>query len=140
MILSFTIPCSPVPLARARVCRNPRTGVTRAHTPDRSRAYKNLVRLVGQAAVSKLRGWPVDAEYRLTVRMFFGDHRRRDVSNVLKAIEDGLNGCAWVDDSQICAIEAGRDYDPLAPRAEVQIESLPDTAREQKSTRGRRVK
>ena len=141
MILSFTIPGPPVPLARARVVRNPRTGKIGGFTPDRSRAYENLVRLIGQAAVAKLRGWPVDAEYRLTVRLWFGDYRRRDVSNCVKAVEDGLNSVAWVDDSQIAWIDASRGYDARAPRAEVEIESLPVTAREiQKPKRARRVK
>ncbi len=46
-----------------------------------------------------------------------------DVSNVLKSIEDALNGVVWVDDRQIVGLVVSKAYDDN-PRVEVEIREI----------------
>ena len=58
----------------------------------------------------------------VTIRLYFGNRRRRDLDNGIKAILDGLNGIAWADDAQVVRLLAEKHVDPMNPRAEVEIE------------------
>lgn len=62
-------------------------------------------------------------ELFITVKMFFGDKRRRDWDNFHKLSMDSLSGIVWEDDSQIkkCLIEVF--IDKKNPRIEVEIEN-----------------
>lgn len=46
-----------------------------------------------------------------------------DIDNYLKSILDGLNGLAYVDDSQVCTIKASKKYSAY-PRVEVVVEEM----------------
>jgi len=50
--------------------------------------------------------WPTDAEYRLSVQALYPDRRFADLSNIVKAIEDGAEDVLYDDDRQIA--EYGR--------------------------------
>jgi len=114
MSITFTISGDPVPQPRARVTT--RGGFARAYTPSDHpiNAYRQAVALAGKAAGCE----PTDrAPITLIVDLVFARPKshylksgvkpsapklpRADCSNVLKGIEDALNGIAWVDDSQV---------------------------------------
>jgi Holliday junction resolvase RusA-like endonuclease len=121
--LAFTIPGPPVGKERARSGK----GGKHHYTPDRTRAYEATVKNLAYVALMKsgLRGrWPLDAEYRLELEVHFDDRRRRDGSNVLKAVEDGMNGTVYVDDSQIAECTWRRVQGSPRPRVEVVVEVL----------------
>ncbi len=65
----------------------------------------------------------LEHELSITVKMFFGDKRRRDWDNFHKLSMDSLSGTVWKDDSQIkkCLIEVF--IDKKNPRIEVEIEN-----------------
>lgn len=65
------------------------------------RAYKRLVaQEVMVARASEAFPTPVWAS--LTITAYFPDHRRRDLSNLVKLVEDGLTeGAVWSDDRQV---------------------------------------
>lgn len=46
-----------------------------------------------------------------------------DIDNYMKSILDGLNGLAYVDDSQVCSIKASKMYSAY-PRVEVVVEEI----------------
>jgi len=46
------------------------------------------------------------------------------LDNTLKVLLDALNGCAWVDDSQVVELHALRLEDPADPRVEVRVEAM----------------
>lgn len=122
MQVSFTVPGKPVPQPRQRVARN-----GRMYYPDNGiRLYRRNVELAASAVVKQ----PFTDPVRL--RVFFIFERppshftkqgtltkaakakqipgRGDVSNLLKGLEDALNGLAWTDDALIATVEATKLY------------------------------
>jgi len=112
--ITFTIEGDPVPQPRARI--STRGGFGRAYVPGDHpiHAYRAAVAAAARAAGAE----PTDAvPITLIVDLVFArpkSHYRKsglkpdapklprpDCSNVLKGIEDALNGVAWVDDTQI---------------------------------------
>jgi Holliday junction resolvase RusA-like endonuclease len=75
---------------------------TRTVKTEDTRHYQDVV---GWSARAVYRGAPSKAriELRLTIHDEMG--RRADVSNILKAIEDGMNKVVYDDDSQIDIVE-----------------------------------
>ena len=137
--MKIVIPGEPVGKGRPRVVRN--GGVTRTYTPEKTASYENLVKLeyerqahgefygAGTALRMKLIIYQHPAKSsskRKTAAKLAGEIRptkKPDCSNVLKSIEDGLNGVAYADDAQIVDIEVQKYYD-LQPRVEVEIKEV----------------
>lgn len=74
-------------------------------------------------AKSQWRGKILEHELSISIRLFFGDRRKRDFDNYHKISMDSLSGIVWEDDSQIkkCLIEVF--IDKKNPRIEVEIEN-----------------
>lgn len=133
MVVEFTVPGEPVAKGRARAfIRNGRVG---HHTPEKTARYENLVMLAGQQAMQGRE--PSDQAVRLYVKAYLGiaqswSKRRReaalsgaerptkrpDIDNIVKAIKDGLNGVAWMDDSQVVRLVAEKHWSDT-PRVEI---------------------
>jgi Holliday junction resolvase RusA-like endonuclease len=119
--LSFVVDGPPVPKQRAR-----RGAGGRFYTPPKTRAYEARVKLLAlqarQIAVVKSGiAWPLDAQYELVLVARWPDRRRRDISNVLKSIEDACNTVLWNDDSQIARVTMQGYVDPGRPAVEVRV-------------------
>jgi Holliday junction resolvase RusA-like endonuclease len=112
--ITFEVPGNPVPQPRARI--STRGGFGRAYTPGDHpiHAYRAAVAAAARAAGAE----PTDAApITLIVDLVFArpkSHYRKsglrpdapklprpDCSNVLKGLEDSLNGVAWIDDTQV---------------------------------------
>jgi Holliday junction resolvase RusA-like endonuclease len=121
--VAFSVPGDPVPQPRARITT--RGGHGHAYTPSGHpiHAYRQAVALAAKAAGAT----PTDrAPLTLVVDLVFTrpkSHYRKsglrdgapvlpraDCSNVLKGIEDALNGVAWVDDSQVGRLVVEKSY------------------------------
>jgi Holliday junction resolvase RusA-like endonuclease len=114
----FVIPGRPVPKRRPRVYSHGRR--VQVYTPPETRAYEETVGLFARRACPE----PLTGPVRLRVRVFLRDGRRcPDLSNLVKSIEDGCNGIAYADDSQVKAIEAWLLLDD-DERAEIEVEPL----------------
>lgn len=118
----FVVPGKPQPKQRAR------KGIGgRFYTPPETRDYAKLVKSCAWAAMAQAgllqRGvWPLDARYLVQIQIYPPNRRVPDGDNVLKAIQDGLNGLAWADDRQT----VGGSYwthepDAARPRVEVEV-------------------
>lgn len=119
MSIRFTVPGRPVPKQRPRVYSHGRR--VQVYTPPETRAYEEAVALFARRVCPE----PLTGPVRLRVRVYFRDGRAPDLSNCIKSIEDGLNGVAYIDDSQVKAVEAWLCVDD-DERAEVEVEEIED--------------
>jgi len=116
--MMITIPGPPVGKGRPRFVRA--TGHT--YTPEKTRAYEAMVRQVYRLG---RHGDPLQGPVCLEIMAVFPlpkDKRRRsalagqpytgkpDIDNVIKVIQDALNGLAYADDKQVTELHAALRY------------------------------
>ena len=134
MEFRITIPGDPVAKGRPRFTR---TG--HIHPDGKTDRYENLVRLsFVEAYPDQI---PAEGPIDLTVRAYFTIPKswskkkkaeaatermkkisRPDLDNCLKAVQDGLNAVAWVDDAQIADTTTSKRYSER-PRVEIIIKT-----------------
>lgn len=130
-MITFTIPGKPFAKQRPRSTRQ-----GHIYTPEETVSFE---RIVGQIALPLFPA-PITGPVRLTVVSTFepapswskkkrAEHLHRphcnkpDLDNCIKAIKDGLNRIAWVDDSQVCDIVARKVWG-LQAQTVVHVEAI----------------
>ena len=134
MRVTFTVLGEPVAKGRPRMTR-----AGRAYTPQKTVNYENLVKLSYQQQCSGIffeKGTPLDmrliayytipqsASKKKRQQMLDREIRpqkKPDSSNILKGVEDALNGVAYHDDTQIVDTQIRRFYSDH-PRVVVTIQ------------------
>lgn len=123
--LAFVVPGEPQGKGRARVGKV--GGHARMFTPAKTVAYEGLVALAAQSAIGAAVPFSgplaVEIEAVHTVPASWSKKRRNDalcgdvhpttkpdIDNIVKAIADGGNGVAWVDDKQIVRLATMKRY------------------------------
>ena len=137
-IITITIPGEPVAKGRPRITT--RDGFAHAYTPKKTRDYEALVDaearkvmglrkpLEGPLAVEVNAFMPVPASWSLTkklaaVAQTILPTSRPDLTNIVKAAEDALNGIVWRDDSQIVSLIMTKEYG-ARPRLVIAVRGL----------------
>ena len=135
-MIQFTIPGKTQPQERPRFSRVGK-GI-RTIDPPKSRAYKELVKLV---AWQNKPPEPIQEPIKLSVDIYIvppkkyhtkpkqaliasGELRpttKPDLDNLVKGIKDGCSQIIWHDDAQIVEMVVRKFYD-MTPRAEVTVE------------------
>lgn len=132
---SFTVPG--VPVAKGRPRMTIRGGHPRAYTPEKTEKYENLVRLAFYEEYGETvpASGPIEIEIRayFPVPKSFSKKKKQqallgilhkttkpDLDNIQKAIQDGLNGVAFADDSQIYKYAASKGFSDV-PRVDIKI-------------------
>lgn len=136
--VSFSIP------GDARGKGRPRATIRGHHaavyTDAKTASYENLVRLsaagamIGRTPISEPVSMvievrvtpPKSASRKLTASMLLGAVRpakKPDLTNIMKAVEDGCNGVVYADDSQIVHIVGSKRYD-TTPGVDVKVMCL----------------
>lgn len=95
-MISFTIPGRPVPKQRPRVGKN-----GSIYTPKKCREYEKVVAIYAKTVFRQ----PLTGPVALGLKLYFSV-RPGDLDNYVKAISDGLNRIAWVDDRQVVKLYA----------------------------------
>lgn len=133
--VNFIVPGIPVAKGRARSFI--RAGHVAHYTPEPTARYENLVRLEAKRAMGS---WePMQGAVELVLRLYmpipasWSKKKRKeavegtlrpttkpDCSNVLKAIEDAMNGVVFADDKQVVEVTITKLYSAL-PQACVQV-------------------
>jgi Holliday junction resolvase RusA-like endonuclease len=123
--LSFCVNGPPVAWQRVTPVRL-KTGKFRSLVPERTRDYEKRVAGFAQVARMRLRvRWPQAARWYQLSCSFYREADRGDLSNFIKAIEDGLNGVVWPDDRLVKSYgKMWMGVDPKNPRAEVTVEAF----------------
>lgn len=135
MEISVTVTGEPVAQGRPRFNRY--TG--RAYDPEKSKVYKALVKTMAKKVAPPT---PVVCPVALVIWIYrsipksFTKKQRKaieggtlrpttkpDVSNIVKGIEDALNGLWYADDSQIVCSVAGKYYAD-EPRVHINMKTL----------------
>lgn len=94
VVVAFELNRRPHPKGR------PRFGKTHAYTDPKTREFEALVKVACTKAMAGAA--PYAGPVELLTLFEYRDARVADVSNLVKAIEDGMNGSAWLDDKQVC--------------------------------------
>jgi crossover junction endodeoxyribonuclease RusA len=116
--LAMVVPGQPTPKARPRLGAN-----GHVYTPRETQQAEGAV---GWIARAKLRGQkPATGPLSVTVAFHVRDRRRRDVDNLLKTVLDGLNGIAWIDDSQVVHADVWLILDRANPHTDITVSQLP---------------
>lgn len=138
MLINFEIPGIPVAKARSRSAS--KNGKTFHYTPKKTENYENLVKV---SAYQAMKGKTIlDCPVCLRAELFVPvpeswsskkkqqalNHEimpttRPDCSNLLKSIEDGMNGVVYKDDKQIVQIKVLKQYSDK-PRAEITVQEF----------------
>ena len=139
-MIRLIVPGEPCGKQRARTFFDRRVGHVVSKTPDKTKNYETLIR---ELFAVKYAGFvPLAVPVRLRLNIYRGIPKsesmtraekmeatlirpitKPDSSNVLKAVEDALNGLAFRDDSQIVEIIAQKYYS-RAPRVEITVEEI----------------
>lgn len=131
-MIEFFIPGVPIPKGRARATRS-----GHHYTPRRTKEYETLVAWYGKTNCKTPMQGPLKAELIFTMPIPSSLSKTRqvaligqphilktgDITNITKAIEDGLNGIAYFDDSQIAELHARKVYGEI-PGVSVKISSI----------------
>lgn len=121
----FTVPGDPVTKARARVART-KTGV-RSYTTQKTK--DGMAHVAARYRQTRGPGRPGTSGFGVSMVFYVNTNQRRDVDNYVKLVFDGLNGVAWVDDSQVTEMKAKIIRVKDGPRSEIHIyptDDLPD--------------
>lgn len=132
-MLRFSVPGHPKGKGRARFVSTPSGG--RAFTPADTVAYERMIAWLAKQAGAQ----PVEGPLRMRLAIYMqipqsASKKRRadmlsgaefptkkpDVSNVLKAVEDGLNGIAYKDDAQLVSLIVDKFWSD-EPRVDIEI-------------------
>jgi Holliday junction resolvase RusA-like endonuclease len=136
----FRVPGQPVAKGRPIAGRG-FNGHTTLRTPEKTVAYESLVSLVAQQAMGSRPPFagPIHLVVEILLAIPTSWSKRRqamaeaglicatktpDADNVLKAIQDGMNGIVWVDDAQAVEYRISKKYG-TSPGVYVEAMELP---------------
>ena len=135
MRISITVPGEPVAKARPRFTKN-----GHVYTPKKTAVYEQVIGLHARAAMKghKILTGPI----RLSVTAYMPipqswsrtqktkamsgalrHTKRPDLSNIIKSVEDALNGIVYADDAQIDRYGESRKAFSSIPRTEIVVEA-----------------
>lgn len=138
--LKFKIPGSPIGQGRPKFSTI--NGHAVAYDPEKSRNYKAYVKLLATQAMKEQGFTMIDGPCCLDIMAFFEvpkskskkfkerallglerPTKKPDLSNIVKGIEDALNGLAYKDDSSIVFLSVAKCYSEV-PRVEVILREI----------------
>ncbi len=117
-MITFRIDEQPLPKQR------PRFGNGKAYTPAKTKAYEERV---GWACAMSMREHDVNmlqGDVSIKVTFMRKGKRRADLDNMVKAIKDGINDIAYVDDKQVTSLHCEVRYGQKTPCAIVTVQGI----------------
>ena len=138
--LKFEVPGSPKGQGRPKFSTI--NGHAKAYDPEKSRNYKAYVKLLATQAMKEQGFTMIDGPCCLDIMAFFEvpkskskkfkerallglerPTKKPDIDNIVKALQDALNGLAYKDDSSIVYLSVAKCYSEI-PRVEVILREI----------------
>ena len=138
--LKFEVPGSPIGQGRPKFSTI--NGHAKAYDPEKSRNYKAYVKLLATQAMKEQGFTMIDGPCCLDIMSFFEvpkskskkfkerallglerPTKKPDIDNIVKALQDALNGLAYKDDSSIVYLSVAKCYSEI-PRVEVILREI----------------
>lgn len=127
-MVTFKVDVVPVPKGRARYVR--RGNHISTYTPEKTRTYEALIKDAARQAMGASEPLETPVSLYLYIRVPIPKSctkkrleaisdgsekptKKPDASNILKSVEDGMNGVVYHDDSQIINIHVTKVYSSL---------------------------
>jgi len=127
-MVTFKVDGTPVPKGRARYAR--RGNFISTYTPEKTRTYEALIKDAAIEAMGASEPLETPVSLYLYIRVPIPKSctkkrleaidngsekptKKPDASNILKSVEDGMNGVVYHDDSQIINIHVTKVYSSL---------------------------
>jgi Holliday junction resolvase RusA-like endonuclease len=124
-MVTFKVDANPVGKQRARYAR--RGNFIQAYTPEKTRTYETLIKEASHEAMGSSEPLETPVTLYLYIRVPIPKSctkkrleainngsekpiKKPDASNILKSVEDGMNGVVYKDDSQIINIHVTKVY------------------------------
>lgn len=124
-MVTFKVDATPVPKGRARYVR--RGNHISTYTPEKTRTYETLIKESAKQAMGSSEPLETPVTLYLYIRVPIPKSctkkrleaiangsekpiKKPDASNILKSVEDGMNGVVYKDDSQIVNIHVSKVY------------------------------
>lgn len=128
-MVTFKVDATPIPKGRARYVR--RGNHISTYTPEKTRTYEALIKEASIEAMGTSEPLETPVTLYLYIRVPIPkSHSKKkveaclngldqpikkpDASNILKSVEDGMNGIVYKDDSQIVNLHVTKVYSTLA--------------------------
>ena len=128
-MVTFKVDANPVGKQRARYVK--RGNFVQAYTPEKTRTYETLIRDAALEAMGASEPLETPVTLYLYIRVPIPKSyskkkleaclngmdqpiKKPDASNILKSVEDGMNGIVYKDDSQIINLHVTKVYSTLA--------------------------
>ena len=138
--LKFEVPGSSIGQGRPKFSTI--NGHAKAYDPEKSRNYKAYVKLLATQAMKEQGFTMIDGPCCLDIMAFFEvpkskskkfkerallglerPTKKPDIDNIVKALQDALNGLAYKDDSSIVYLSVAKCYSEI-PRVEVILREI----------------
>ena len=138
--LKFEVPGYPIGQGRPKFSTI--NGHAKAYDPEKSRNYKAYVKLLATQAMKEQGFTMLDCPCCLDIMAFFEvpkskskkfkerallglerPTKKPDIDNIVKALQDALNGLAYKDDSSIVYLSVAKCYSEI-PRVEVILREI----------------
>ena len=127
-MVTFKVDATPIPKGRARYVR--RGNHISTYTPEKTRTYETLIKDSAIEAMGSSEPLETPVSLYLYIRVPIPKSctkkrlqaiengsekptKKPDASNILKSVEDGMNGVVYHDDSQIINIHVTKVYSSL---------------------------
>jgi Holliday junction resolvase RusA-like endonuclease len=128
-MVTFKVDANPVGKQRARYVK--RGNFVSTYTPEKTRTYETLIRDAAIEAMGTSEPLETPVTLYLYIRVPIPKSyskkkleaclngmdqpiKKPDASNILKSVEDGMNGIVYTDDSQIINLHVTKVYSTLA--------------------------
>ena len=144
--LKFEVPGSPIGQGRPKFSTI--NGHAKAYDPEKSRNYKAYIRMLATQAMKDSGFTMIEGPCCLSINAYFEvpkskskkfreaalsglerPTKKPDLSNIIKGIEDALNGLVYKDDSSIVSLKIQKYYSEF-PRVEIEISRCSDEQNE----------